>query len=101
MLGLLSNLSFLDFDFNPRLFYHHNKSEVFVCKILLRTTSGGYKCCEWFQLDKVCLGPFRNVSCQDNYIKHNHFKTNPVSKNPLASETSGLTGKPPFDLSTS
>ncbi|KAK6146182.1 hypothetical protein DH2020_020051 [Rehmannia glutinosa] len=36
----------------------------------------------------------------NDHIKHNHSKTDPVSKNPVAAETGGLSGKPLFNLST-
>ncbi|KAJ4868595.1 hypothetical protein Rs2_49854 [Raphanus sativus] len=39
--------------------------EVSVCKIPPRTTSGGYKCGEWLQSDKIWSGRLRVVSCKD------------------------------------
>ncbi|KAK0580632.1 hypothetical protein LWI29_004336 [Acer saccharum] len=39
--------------------------EVFVYKIPPRTTSGGYKCGEWLQSDKIWSGRLRVVSCKD------------------------------------
>nr|VDD53652.1 unnamed protein product [Brassica oleracea] len=39
--------------------------EVSVYKIPPRTTSGGYKCGEWLQSDKIWSGRLRVVSCKD------------------------------------
>ncbi|XP_010556854.1 PREDICTED: uncharacterized protein At1g03900 [Tarenaya hassleriana] len=39
--------------------------EVFLYKIPPRTTSGGYKCGEWLQSDKIWSGRLRVVSCKD------------------------------------
>ncbi|XP_021888527.1 uncharacterized protein At1g03900 isoform X2 [Carica papaya] len=39
--------------------------EVSVYKIRPRTTSGGYKCGEWLQSDKIWSGRLRVVSCKD------------------------------------
>ncbi|CAK9162660.1 unnamed protein product, partial [Ilex paraguariensis] len=39
--------------------------EVSVFKIPPRTTSGGYKCGEWLQSDKIWSGRLRVVSCKD------------------------------------
>ncbi|XP_077250749.1 uncharacterized protein At1g03900-like [Tasmannia lanceolata] len=39
--------------------------EVYVYKIPPRTTSGGYKCGEWLQSDKIWSGRLRVVSCKD------------------------------------
>ncbi|KAK7267405.1 hypothetical protein RIF29_20079 [Crotalaria pallida] len=39
--------------------------EVSVYKIPPRTTSGGYKCGEWLQSDKIWSGRIRVVSCKD------------------------------------
>ncbi|KAF5930519.1 hypothetical protein HYC85_031392 [Camellia sinensis] len=39
--------------------------EVAVYKIPPRTTSGGYKCGEWLQSDKIWSGRLRVVSCKD------------------------------------
>ncbi|XP_054789813.1 uncharacterized protein At1g03900-like [Prosopis cineraria] len=39
--------------------------EVSVYKIPARTTSGGYKCGEWLQSDKIWSGRLRVVSCKD------------------------------------
>ncbi|ESR57053.1 hypothetical protein CICLE_v10021562mg [Citrus x clementina] len=39
--------------------------EVCVYKIPPRTTSGGYKCGEWLQSDKIWTGRLRVVSCKD------------------------------------
>ncbi|KAK4273034.1 hypothetical protein QN277_021507 [Acacia crassicarpa] len=39
--------------------------EVSVYKIPPRTTSGGYKCGEWLQSDKIWFGRLRVVSCKD------------------------------------
>ncbi|XVF72023.1 hypothetical protein PTKIN_Ptkin12aG0088100 [Pterospermum kingtungense] len=39
--------------------------EVSVFKILPRSTSGGYKCGEWLQSDKIWSGRLRVVSCKD------------------------------------
>ncbi|XP_050206097.1 uncharacterized protein At1g03900 [Mercurialis annua] len=39
--------------------------EVFVYKIPPRSTSGGYKCGEWLQSDKIWSGRLRVVSCKD------------------------------------
>ncbi|XP_057963605.1 uncharacterized protein At1g03900 isoform X2 [Malania oleifera] len=39
--------------------------EVSVYKIPPRTTSGGYKCGEWLQSDKIWTGRLRVVSCRD------------------------------------
>ncbi|KAF6142065.1 hypothetical protein GIB67_001262 [Kingdonia uniflora] len=39
--------------------------EVSVYKIPPRSTSGGYKCGEWLQSDKIWLGRLRVVSCKD------------------------------------
>ncbi|KAK9280975.1 hypothetical protein L1049_003866 [Liquidambar formosana] len=39
--------------------------EVAVYKIPPRTTSGGYKCGEWLQSDKIWTGRLRVVSCKD------------------------------------
>ena len=39
--------------------------EVSVYKIPPRTTSGGYKCGEWLQSDKIWSGRLRVVSCGD------------------------------------
>ncbi|XWS76237.1 hypothetical protein CRYUN_Cryun01aG0158100 [Craigia yunnanensis] len=39
--------------------------EVFVYKIPPRSTSGGYKCGDWLQSDKIWSGRLRVVSCKD------------------------------------
>ncbi|XP_010522577.1 PREDICTED: uncharacterized protein At1g03900 [Tarenaya hassleriana] len=39
--------------------------EVSIYKIPPRTTSGGYKCGEWLQSDKIWTGRLRVVSCKD------------------------------------